>query len=33
LAAVNKRVVGASHMVGTFNLTRNVFEWYVTDGK
>jgi len=33
LAAVNKRVVGASHMAGTGNLVRNVFEWYVTDGK
>ena len=33
LAAINKRVVGASHMAGTSNLLRNVNEWYVTDGK
>ncbi len=33
LAAVNKRVVGASHMAGTNNLLRNVWEWSVTDGK
>ncbi len=33
LAAISKRVVGASHMVQTNNLLRNVNEWYVTDGK
>ncbi len=33
LAAVNKRVVGAQHMVLTNNLLRNLNEWYVTDGK
>lgn len=33
LAAINKRVVGAQHMVLTNNLLRNINEWYVTDGK
>lgn len=31
--AINKRVVGASHIMGTFNLCRNIHQWYVTDGK
>lgn len=31
--AINKRVQGARHMVGTSNLLRNVHEWWVTDGK
>ncbi len=31
--AVNKRVMGAKHMLGTFNLNRNIHEWWVTDGK
>jgi peptide/nickel transport system substrate-binding protein len=31
--AVNKRVMGAKHMIGTFNLNRNIHEWWVTDGK
>ncbi len=31
--AINKRVMGARHMIGTFNLNRNIHEWWVTDGK
>jgi hypothetical protein len=32
-AAINKRVQGAKYMMGTFNLNRNIHEWWVTDGK
>jgi peptide/nickel transport system substrate-binding protein len=33
LGAINKRVQGASYMLGTNGLIRNVYEWWVSDGK